>query len=490
MTNEEKVNNYWEYSRNKLKSFKKYYSKLDKQTQDKIQDIFNSVDIEYNQLSNNISNTLKNKLDRKIEEWKEKDLYKGYFKYKLDALYKKNISHRNYIEIMLFGTLYEEKKNVDEYVNILFKNVSTKYYNKGREDLKMKTKSMIPQVIFLAILDKEINNLNWNDYLEGLYITKEQQLTRQYTNSLQTNKKPNIEDKAFQNAISKLNNQLLSINNNKYSGGLDEYVSAYSNISYLEAGGTNNHKVVFISDHCDNTTKMCEEMDGLIFNTKDRNVFKRWYGDTQKDLVFMNIDVMGLVMGINQPPITNHFHWCHSMLEYINDDDDKTKLSLNKDKENTTIIKEYIENIKTSQIKLKIEEYKKDIVGKDIEYAYVILPNGDVYKYTGTEKSVNIDNMNGAIVLHNHPIDYDIYRSFGEDDYMALKNDNIKELLLTNPDYDYSIIKLKDFDDISYNEIYRKAMLKFDYTDTFEIQHEAMKILAERGYVKYERRIR
>lgn len=151
---------------------------------------------------------------------------------------------------------------------------------------------------------------------------------------------------------------------------------------------------------------------------------------------------------------------------------------------------EFIEKIPLNEVPEKIIEYENNIRGKDIEYSYVIRGNGNVYLYTGSEKNVNIETDDLSVVTHNHPIDYDIYRSFGEDDFDFIKNHNVKELRLTTPDYDYSLKKIKEFDNISYNEIYLEAMKKYNYEDDFEVQHEAMKILAERGFVEYERRVR
>lgn len=94
-----------------------------------------------------------------------------------------------------------------------------------------------------------------------------------------------------------------------------------------------------------------------------------------------------------------------------------------------------------------------------------------------------------CIITHNHPIDDDVYRFFEEDDYTFLKNNDKSNVLrVVNPDYTYEIQKLKEFDDISYNEMWLEAMNKVFQDNTLEIQDEAMKILAERGYVQYERR--
>ncbi len=238
--------------------------------------------------------------------------------------------------------------------------------------------------------------------------------------------------------------KLLSINNSKYSGGLDEYTSAISNLSYLEASGTDNHKVIFISDHCENTTKMCDEMDGLIFNTKDRNGFKRWYGDNQKDLVFMDIDVMGLVVGINQPPITNHFHWCHSMLEYINTDD---YLGVN----DTIDIpvkskKEYIETISLKDVDKKILDYENEIRNKDVEYMYVIQNDGKVFKFIGTQGNVKPHDVNleNSIITHNHPKNETQFSFSGLDRELFYKN-KVSRLRGTDYKYTYELNRDNDF---------------------------------------------
>ncbi len=54
----------------------------------------------------------------------------------------------------------------------------------------------------------------------------------------------------------------------------------------------------------------------MIFHPKGRNILKRPFGRTKQDLTLQTIDIMGLVVGINQPPINNHFHWWHSTLTY------------------------------------------------------------------------------------------------------------------------------------------------------------------------------
>ena len=147
-----------------------------------------------------------------------------------------------------------------------------------------------------------------------------------------------------------------------------------------------------------------------------------------------------------------------------------------------------VEKIPPEQIEEKIKDYEKEICGLEVEYSYVIEPDGSVYKFTGNDTNVAIITTKDSIITHNHPIDEDIYRSFGEDDYCFMRDYEFKELRLSNPDYNYSAKKLKQFTGISYNELWREAIENATFSEDFEFQHEIMLLLAKKGYIEYERR--
>ncbi len=152
--------------------------------------------------------------------------------------------------------------------------------------------------------------------------------------------------------------------------------------------------------------------------------------------------------------------------------------------------KEFHENIGLKEIESKLDEYETKIAREDKEWSYVIEVNGDVFKYEGSDEQVKIQCTKDLIITHNHPIDDDMNCSFWEDDFKFMKNNDFKELRLSNPDYIYTIKKLKNFDDKGYNNIYKEALGKVMMNETLEIHHEAMLILKDKGYVEYERRIR
>ncbi len=78
--------------------------------------------------------------------------------------------------------------------------------------------------------------------------------------------------------------------------------------------------------------------------------------------------------------------------------------------------------------------------------------------------------------------------SFGEDDFYFLReHQDLKELQCVNKEYTYRISVLKDMSEVVYNDIYREGF-KYGEDPDYEAQDAAMRVLQERGYVKYDKR--
>lgn len=314
--NEKIIDERWKEIRKELKSFQKSYYQLNKKTQDTIQEIFSSYNVNKENLHKKISKNDKDRLLRKIQKWKDEDIVTGYFAYLIDELLKRTITYIDLIKILLYGAYNEEKGILSNEIDNLFRLTSNNCYSQGRKDLGYKPRKNCPKPIDELLQLLIIDGVLWKDYFDALILTNVQELEKQYIIAVQQNKPINVYDDSFQRTFEKQRNRLISTSNNKYSGGLDKYTTALGNVAYIEASENKNQKVKFISDMCDNVTEMCSYMNGMIFNTRDKNKFVRPYGDTQKDLKLETLDINGLVLGINQPPITKHFHWCHSTLKY------------------------------------------------------------------------------------------------------------------------------------------------------------------------------
>lgn len=314
--NEKIINKRWGYTRKELKQFRKEYDKLNKETQDKLQEIFTSYNITYDKLYKTISYNDKQRLKRKINQWKKMGIYKGYFEFRVEELMKGKITYRDLIEILLYGAYAEEEEELDFKIKTLFSNVALDCYNQGREELKKKKKSIIPVYILNSFGIMLIDGCIWQNYFDALVLTNMQEILKQYLMLLQQEKELDAYSKLIQQILDMQRNRLISVSDDKYSGGLDKYTTALGNEAYLGASEFEDVPVIFISDLCENVTEMCKYMDGMIFHTRNINTFKRPMGRTKNDLVIEDVAVKGLVAGINLPPINQHFHWCHSTISY------------------------------------------------------------------------------------------------------------------------------------------------------------------------------
>lgn len=148
----------WQYHDNKMIELKKIYNKVSKQTQNRLQEIFDSIDFDFNNLYNIAESKTKKRIDTYIEEWKDKGLLTGYF-----GTLAKNIKNRTRVknseilELLIYGAYIEEQSKVEEKELNTFKDVANYYYKQGQEEVnktlnKKKVVSVIPDAIFLALM--------------------------------------------------------------------------------------------------------------------------------------------------------------------------------------------------------------------------------------------------------------------------------------------------------------------------------------------------
>lgn len=323
MTNEQILSNRWKYTDDKLKEYLKLYKKISFRTQDKVQDIFNSIDYSYTDLSKPITTTQRKQLLRIVDDWKEANLLKGYFKYIVDSIIKKvYITNEEMLELLLWGACIQERKQLDEYEKVLFTEIAQDLYKQGIKEINPKKKknfSITWEYIWSLLCSPNVKGNKWTTSVEAITLTNAQEIKKQAMIHLQQNKKLNVEDDIFKNVIKKQQNRYLSINGDKYSGTLDSQVVEIANQSFIKAGkdvGDKKLQARFISEIDERTTKMCESMDNMLFYVNDWNTFQRYSNDDGR---IVNYKVFGLVLGINLPPIVNHFHYCRSTITYLID---------------------------------------------------------------------------------------------------------------------------------------------------------------------------
>lgn len=135
------------------------------------------------------------------------------------------------------------------------------------------------------------------------------------------------------------------------------------------------------------------------------------------------------------------------------------------------------------------DNFSEQIRYNEYETAIVVDKNGNVFQFIGdSAESVELFDFDsdGAYILHNHP-EINGILSFGQDDFMFLRENQSVLMRCCNSEYDYFLKVLKDIGNVSYNEIYREGMDLINL-EGYDLQHNALVVLRNSGYVEYERK--
>lgn len=317
------MNDRWNYTDKKLKEIFKKYNKLNKRTQDKLQDVFNNFNFTYQEIFKYASMKNLRKVNRIIEELKENNLINDYYgKSLLNKIYKKiRVKNSLILEFMIYMCFLEERKKLDEYENLMFNDLMNTEYQKAQKEVySLKNDSRKPIALtdtFLLLLLGMPNPKGyvWTNYIDASLLYNSNQIYRQALINLQQNKFLDIESDSFQNILRKQRNTYLSIHDGIISGDLELQTTFLVNNSikegYLEADP--DAKVRFIAEMDKKTTKMCDTLNNQIFKLNDWNTYQRY---SEEDKRIITYKTFGLEVGANLPPINNHFHWCRSTITY------------------------------------------------------------------------------------------------------------------------------------------------------------------------------
>lgn len=191
----------------------------------------------------------------------------------------------------------------------------------GQKEVKKKKKpSILEMALFFYLLEQpNYSGFNFEQYIEITIRNNANQMYRQALIDIQQQKELEIENNEFQRIINQQNNQRLCINNEKISGFMDMQLIGLNNLAKVEGikKEDSNAKVRFVAFIDGKETEMCHSLDGQEFYIDKENIFDRYYGETQKELRIEKIRCKGLVMGLNLPPVTHHFHYCRSYIIYL-----------------------------------------------------------------------------------------------------------------------------------------------------------------------------
>lgn len=315
--------NIWNYHDTKMQELKQLYNKASKQTQNRLQEIFDTFNFTQENIYDIATNKVKKRINTYIEQWKEQGLLKNnnYFTALANNIYKRTrVKSSEILELLIYSAYIEEQSKLEEQETQIMYEDANYYYEEGQKQVESKKSSIMELALFLAMLDQPLyNGYTFEQNIEVTIRYNVQQIYKQCLINIVQNKENNIDNIEFQNIIKRQQSTKLNINDEKMSGNIDLIMIGLNNKCIVEGikAIDKNARVKFVSDKCDNVTPMCMNMDGMIFNVNDYNDFTRYIGTSLKDIRQEKLHIFGLVQGINAPPINNFFHWCHSYLIYV-----------------------------------------------------------------------------------------------------------------------------------------------------------------------------
>lgn len=315
----------WKVHDNYMRQLKQLYNKTSKQTQNRLQELFDTFNFTLENLYDIANNKTKKRINTYIEQWKEQGLLKNnnYFTVLANNIYKRTrVKNSEILELLIYSAYIEEQSKLEEPEKQIMYKDTNYYYEEGQKEVNKKKKpSILEMALFLALLDQpNYSGFNWEQYVEATIQYNVQQIYKQAILNIQQQKNLEINSSEFQTIINRQNNQKLNINNNKISGAVDLQMIGLNNLAKVEGIKEiteDNSKVRFIAVEDEATTKMCQSLDEQEFYINKENVFERYYGETQKELKIQRIRCNGLVLGLNLPPIQHHFHYCRSTIMYL-----------------------------------------------------------------------------------------------------------------------------------------------------------------------------
>lgn len=228
----------------------------------------------------NIADTkTKNIVDTYIEEWKDKGLLTGYFGILAKNIYSRTrVKNSEILELMIYGAYIEEQSKLDKYEQQAMYDDMNYYYEAGQKEVlkanKKKNKpSILDIALFLYLLDQpNYTGLNFKQCVEATIQYNANQLYRQILINIQQQKELEMENNEFQNIINRQQNtkpgfmdmQMIGLNNLSKVEGIKEFAEEDGMVGFLA-----------VTD--ENSTEMCQSMNGMKFYINKENIFDRYW---------------------------------------------------------------------------------------------------------------------------------------------------------------------------------------------------------------------
>jgi len=123
--------NIWNYHDTKVQELKQLYNKISKQTQNRLQEIFDTFNFTSENIYNIADNKIKKRINTYIEQWKEQGLLKNnsYFIALANNIYKRTrVKNSEILELLIYSAYIEEQKKLEEQETQIMYEDANYYY--------------------------------------------------------------------------------------------------------------------------------------------------------------------------------------------------------------------------------------------------------------------------------------------------------------------------------------------------------------------------
>lgn len=326
------LNERWNEVDNKMSTFYSKNMKITKRMYDNLQSIFDGIKFSYEELDLYASVSDVARLRTRIEDLKEQYGLEGYIGYQLTQYARrKRLKNKDLLIALLMIEYYRQYKEqnkietelFDELKQLVYPQVSIETITvlKGARKIPKNPPQMANSGWLDILLMLSYNGFKWVDYKEGNLGYNVKKLYELIIINMQQDKPLNVNNYDIKKLLDKQNRAYLNKTpkdktyedyKNEFSGSLDNQVAFLVNQIALKAMKDQGcKKVQFIAVIDDHTTKMCETLNGQIFDIYGINKYSRYSAIDEKNVVYTT---KGLETGANLPPITNSYHFCRSTI--------------------------------------------------------------------------------------------------------------------------------------------------------------------------------
>ena len=237
-----------------------------------------------------------------------KDDMSDYLKYKVDKMLSRTkIKYWEALQLLIdlaYYQMFNRNKKFEDELFTATMTYTSEFYQRISYDIKPRLRKYhlipFPNYLIPHLMSTPLYlGYNWLEYKQNLIDYNANKTYRKIVVGIaQSNFDINTYDNSF------------NIERKRYLTALDnEVASLSSQVSLWGMEKQGIKKVIYVAVMDDRTTRICESMNGQIFNVNDKNIYFRYANNN--DVKMTKYETQGLQIGENQPAL--HYN-CRSVL--------------------------------------------------------------------------------------------------------------------------------------------------------------------------------